>query len=56
MFCALYVWFNKELPLVLLPENCEVCSVIWFFAVEGNNAAEIHRRLLVVYGKNVMPI
>ncbi len=30
--------------------------VIRFLAMEGNNAADIHRRLLTVNGKDVMPI
>ena len=34
--------------------SCEVCAVIRFLHVEGQSAAEIHHRLCLVYGDNVM--
>ncbi|GBN56640.1 hypothetical protein AVEN_244793-1 [Araneus ventricosus] len=34
------------------PAKCELRSVIRFYPPEGNNAAEIHRRMSRVYGKN----
>jgi len=34
--------------------SCEVCAVIRFLHAEGQSAAEIHHRLCLVYGDNVM--
>jgi hypothetical protein len=37
-----------------VPATCEVRAVIRFLPAEGQSAAEIHRRVCRVYGKNVM--
>jgi hypothetical protein len=40
--------------IIAAPTGCEVLAVIRFLHAEGQNAAEIHRRLRRVYGDNVM--
>jgi len=39
--------------IIAAPASCEVCAVIRFLHAEGQSAAEIHRRLCLVYGENV---
>jgi transposase len=39
---------------IAAPASCEVRAVIRFLHVEGQSAAEMHRRLCRVYGDNVM--
>lgn len=39
---------------VSTPASCELRSVIRFLQAEGCNAAEIHRRMSLVYGENCM--
>lgn len=36
------------------PAKCEVCAVICFLHVKGENTAEIHLQLISVYDENVM--
>ena len=36
------------------PANCEIRSMIRFLQAAGQNATEIHRRLCIVYGENVI--
>ena len=36
------------------PADCEVRGVIQFLQAENVRPSEIHRRLVAVYGKNVM--
>ncbi|GBM93947.1 hypothetical protein AVEN_66608-1 [Araneus ventricosus] len=36
------------------PADCEVCSVIRFLNAYNVKQAEIHRRLVEIYGENVM--
>jgi hypothetical protein len=36
------------------PAKCEVRAVIRFLRAKGETAAEIHRRLVSVYGEGVM--
>jgi transposase len=40
--------------IIAAPASCKVCAVICFLHTEGQNMAEIHRRLSCVYGDNVM--
>ena len=39
---------------IAAPASCEVRAVIRFLHAEGHSAAEIHRRLCLVYGDTVM--
>ena len=36
------------------PAKCEIRSIIRFLQAEGQNAAEIHRRLCIVYGETII--
>ena len=40
--------------IIAAPASCEVRAVIRFLHAQGQNAAEIHRRLCRVYGDNFM--
>jgi hypothetical protein len=40
--------------IIAAPASCEVRAVIRFLYAEGQSAAEVHRRLCLVYGVNVM--
>jgi hypothetical protein len=40
--------------LIQNPAKCEVPAVIRFLHVKGETAAAIHRRLVSVYGEEVM--
>jgi hypothetical protein len=39
---------------IAAPASCEARAVIGFLHAEGQNVADIHRRLYRVYGDNVM--
>jgi hypothetical protein len=41
-------------PTIDNPVSCEIRAVIRFLHVKSMSAAEIHRELWAVYGKNVM--
>ena len=36
------------------PAKCDIRSIIRFLQAEGQNAAEIHQRLCIVYGETII--
>ena len=38
------------------PAKCEIRCIIRFLQAEGQNAAEIHRRLCIVYGETLLVV